>query len=398
MAPRGGEIRGVERSHEARRSLRRAAPRQSEVALWPGARGARAPARPLLVEVEERRPPSRSCSARRCSQILRAPAGGVVRVTKRAAYGSTSLVALCHSPTCSSGSKRGEPHARHADLRSGNEALHSRRLDAVVARRSGRGDEVERCMPPREADSRRRARWRSTVAMTTPYLSIRIASVEVARRLRRRRLAHRSSRRRSELRHGGEVHGATSCGRARTRTGSPVARCERPERPRRRPRARRGSPPRETSGRSSGIGRASRPRPSPQEQSDQPRTILAGDGRGRAVFERDGERCTFTDAAGNRCPATTWLELDHVIPGARGGTSEAGNLRVRCRARQRPPCRADLRQGARRAQDPGTSGSAPARIRIGELPPRCERLGEHGLPSCRSATRARHRARASSGR
>jgi hypothetical protein len=52
----------------------------------------------------------------------------------------------------------------------------------------------------------------------------------------------------------------------------------------------------------------------------------------RAVFERDGERCTFIDAEGHRCPATSWLELDHVIPRARRGTSELGNLRVRCRA------------------------------------------------------------------
>jgi hypothetical protein len=52
----------------------------------------------------------------------------------------------------------------------------------------------------------------------------------------------------------------------------------------------------------------------------------------RAVFERDGELCTFTDAEGHRCTATTWLELDHIIPRARGGTDDAGNLRVRCRA------------------------------------------------------------------
>jgi hypothetical protein len=34
----------------------------------------------------------------------------------------------------------------------------------------------------------------------------------------------------------------------------------------------------------------------------------------RAVFARDGERCTYEDADGNRCPATKLLELDHVIP------------------------------------------------------------------------------------
>jgi hypothetical protein len=52
----------------------------------------------------------------------------------------------------------------------------------------------------------------------------------------------------------------------------------------------------------------------------------------RAVFERDGERCTFTDADGNRCTATTWLELDHVEPRALGGAHDLANLRVRCRA------------------------------------------------------------------
>jgi RuvA, C-terminal domain/HNH endonuclease len=59
-----------------------------------------------------------------------------------------------------------------------------------------------------------------------------------------------------------------------------------------------------------------------------------GDGVPRAVrrevFDRDGERCTFTDDQGNRCPATADLELDHVIPRARGGTDDADNLRVVC--------------------------------------------------------------------
>jgi hypothetical protein len=76
------------------------------------------------------------------------------------------------------------------------------------------------------------------------------------------------------------------------------------------------------------LGKTSRPGPS-REQSDTARVSRA---TRRAVFERDGERCTFADAEGHRCTATTWLELDHVIPRARGGTSELGNLRVRCRA------------------------------------------------------------------
>jgi hypothetical protein len=79
------------------------------------------------------------------------------------------------------------------------------------------------------------------------------------------------------------------------------------------------------------LGKTSRPR-KPREQGE-----LASVSRAtrRAVFERDGERCTFTDAEGHRCPATTWLELDHIEARARGGTNEPDNLRVRCRAHNR---------------------------------------------------------------
>jgi hypothetical protein len=94
------------------------------------------------------------------------------------------------------------------------------------------------------------------------------------------------------------------------------------------------------------LGKISRPR-RPLEDGDREGERMADEAKAdkvvakpasvsratrRAVFERDGERCTFTDADGHRCPATTWLEIDHVIARARGGTSEPGNLRVRCRA------------------------------------------------------------------
>jgi 5-methylcytosine-specific restriction endonuclease McrA len=87
------------------------------------------------------------------------------------------------------------------------------------------------------------------------------------------------------------------------------------------------------------LGKTSRPRPSrgrarqqspkqSQGRSDMSRGSGISRATRRAVFERDGERCTFTDAHGHRCPATTWLELDHVIARARGGSDEVGNLRV----------------------------------------------------------------------
>jgi len=55
----------------------------------------------------------------------------------------------------------------------------------------------------------------------------------------------------------------------------------------------------------------------------------------RAVFERDGEQCTFVDEARERCPQRGHLELDHIEARALGGTNAASNLRVRCRAHNR---------------------------------------------------------------
>jgi 5-methylcytosine-specific restriction endonuclease McrA len=50
----------------------------------------------------------------------------------------------------------------------------------------------------------------------------------------------------------------------------------------------------------------------------------------REVFERDGEQCTFVDELGRRCPERAFLELDHRVPRARGGTDDAANLTVKC--------------------------------------------------------------------
>ncbi len=52
----------------------------------------------------------------------------------------------------------------------------------------------------------------------------------------------------------------------------------------------------------------------------------------RKVFERDGEQCTFVDTNGHRCSSHKLLELDHIVPRAKGGTDDEDNLRVRCRA------------------------------------------------------------------
>ncbi|MDB5214709.1 MAG: hypothetical protein JWO86_2636, partial [Myxococcaceae bacterium] len=72
---------------------------------------------------------------------------------------------------------------------------------------------------------------------------------------------------------------------------------------------------------------------------DRPRTSRARSaiprGVRREVFGRDGGTCTFVDTEGRRCPSRAHLELDHILSRALGGSDEASNLRVRCRAHNR---------------------------------------------------------------
>ena len=51
----------------------------------------------------------------------------------------------------------------------------------------------------------------------------------------------------------------------------------------------------------------------------------------RAVWERDGGKCTFAGADG-MCGETGFLEFHHVIPFADGGPTSVDNLELRCRA------------------------------------------------------------------
>jgi len=49
-----------------------------------------------------------------------------------------------------------------------------------------------------------------------------------------------------------------------------------------------------------------------------------------AVFARDKGRCTFVGSTGERCDATHNLEIDHIVPYARGGTNTLDDLRLLC--------------------------------------------------------------------
>jgi 5-methylcytosine-specific restriction endonuclease McrA len=71
-------------------------------------------------------------------------------------------------------------------------------------------------------------------------------------------------------------------------------------------------------------------RPRPCQRSEHARQIPAS--VKRAVWERDGGRCTFVSENGHRCEARTRLEYDHVEPVATGGHATVQGLRLRCRA------------------------------------------------------------------
>ena len=48
------------------------------------------------------------------------------------------------------------------------------------------------------------------------------------------------------------------------------------------------------------------------------------------VYARDKGRCTFISPGGRRCGSTWDLQIDHIVPFARGGDNTAGNLRLLC--------------------------------------------------------------------
>jgi 5-methylcytosine-specific restriction endonuclease McrA len=79
--------------------------------------------------------------------------------------------------------------------------------------------------------------------------------------------------------------------------------------------------------------RSTRPREERERGDANPRYIPAD--VEQAVRERDQHQCTFVSEGGRRCSARRFLELDHIVPVARGGQATIANLRVRCYAHNR---------------------------------------------------------------
>jgi 5-methylcytosine-specific restriction protein A len=78
------------------------------------------------------------------------------------------------------------------------------------------------------------------------------------------------------------------------------------------------------------CGAALRPRTAPMPASKNPRHIP--NVVRRAVWKRDKGQCSFVGDSGHRCESRMGLELDHIVPIARGGTATLDNIRLLCRA------------------------------------------------------------------
>lgn len=60
----------------------------------------------------------------------------------------------------------------------------------------------------------------------------------------------------------------------------------------------------------------------------------------RIVWDRDAGACAFMGADGLRCGSRDWLEYDHIVPWAKGGSStDPGNLRLLCRTHNQQEAR-----------------------------------------------------------
>ena len=74
----------------------------------------------------------------------------------------------------------------------------------------------------------------------------------------------------------------------------------------------------------------------------------------REVWRRDRGRCRYVDrTSGRRCGSQHLLQIDHVVPYARGGPAEPNNLRLLCAAHHR------YRHAGAGCGRPGEDGQAP---------------------------------------
>jgi 5-methylcytosine-specific restriction endonuclease McrA len=76
------------------------------------------------------------------------------------------------------------------------------------------------------------------------------------------------------------------------------------------------------------TSRPTTPKPTPPGSTKPQRHIPAR--VSDEVYMRDHGQCTFVGTTGVRCGSTRMLQLDHVVPFARGGNATPRNLRLLC--------------------------------------------------------------------
>ena len=85
----------------------------------------------------------------------------------------------------------------------------------------------------------------------------------------------------------------------------------------------------------------------------------------RAVYERDGARCTYVDERGERCQETHYLELHHRQPFGRRGAHTIANLTLHCRAHNALAAEQDFgRTHMAESREPGRHASLASERRL----------------------------------
>jgi 5-methylcytosine-specific restriction endonuclease McrA len=89
----------------------------------------------------------------------------------------------------------------------------------------------------------------------------------------------------------------------------------------------------------------------------------------REVYGRDGARCTYIDARGQRCPETHYLELHHLWPFAKNGVSVASNLTLRCASHNALAAEQDFGSAVMATRRDSTTHQARAHQQLFGKPP-----------------------------
>lgn len=85
----------------------------------------------------------------------------------------------------------------------------------------------------------------------------------------------------------------------------------------------------------------------------------------RAVWERDGGRCTFVGTGGHRCTSRERIEFDHRVPVTKSGEATVENVRLLCHAHNQFEADRVLGEGFMKAKRAWSAAAQRSRAAIG---------------------------------